>query len=210
MWGTPFKRLKASAFTLLGGCVSLSAVAADPPDVDLTRAEEIHMGRCFMCHGTDGESSTPLYPRLAGQHYQYVAKQLADFKSGRRTSDTMNSMVQELTDEEMTALGVFFEKKPTKPGQARDPELASVGRFIFHRGNEYSGVAACASCHGEDGRGTDQLPRLASQIPRYLENQLKSFNSRQRNNDNEVMHVIASRLTELEIKAVAAYINTME
>lgn len=210
MWEEPFRNLKASALSLFLGCVSLSAIAADPPAVDLARAEEIHLGRCFMCHGAEGESSTPLYPRLAGQHYQYVAKQLGDFKSGRRESDTMSSMVQDLSEDEMIALGVFFEKKPTKPGQARDPELAAVGRFVFHRGNEYSGVAACASCHGEDGRGTDQLPRLASQIPRYIENQLKSFNSRQRTNDNEVMHVIASRLTELEIKAVAAYINTLE
>lgn len=206
----PTSKLKAGAVSLLLGCVSLTAIAADPPAVDLARAEEIHMGRCFMCHGAEGESSTPLYPRLAGQHYQYVAKQLADFKSGRRASDTMVSMVQELTEEEMTALGVLFEKKPTKPGQARDPELASVGRFIFHRGNEFSGVAACASCHGGDGHGTDQLPRLASQSPRYLESQLKSFNSRQRTNDNEIMHIIASKLTELEIKAVSAYINTME
>lgn len=210
MWEDPSRSLKASALSLFLGCMSLSAIAADPPAVDLARAEEIHLGRCFMCHGAEGESSTPLYPRLAGQHYQYVAKQLSDFKSGRRASDTMSSMVQDLSEDEMIALGVFFEKKPTKPGQARDPELAAVGRFVFHRGNEYSGVAACASCHGEDGRGTDQLPRLASQIPRYIENQLKSFNSRQRTNDNEVMHVIASRLTELEIKAVAAYINTLE
>lgn len=210
MWDKPYRNLEASVLSLFLGCMSLSAIAADPPAVDLARAEEIHLGRCFMCHGAEGESSTPLYPRLAGQHYQYVAKQLSDFKSGRRASDTMSSMVQDLSEDEMIALGVFFEKKPTKPGQARDPELAAVGRFVFHRGNEYSGVAACASCHGEDGRGTDQLPRLASQIPRYIENQLKSFNSRQRTNDNEVMHVIASRLTELEIKAVAAYINTLE
>lgn len=201
---------KTSALGLIAGLMSLSVTAADPPPVDLTRAEEIHMGRCFMCHGAEGESSTPLYPRLAGQHYQYVAKQLADFKSGRRASDTMNGMVQELSEEEMIALGVLFEKKPTKPGQPKDPELAAVGRYVFHRGNEFSGVAACASCHGEDGRGTAQLPRLASQIPRYIENQLKSFNKRERTNDNEVMHVIASRLTELEIKAVAAYINTMD
>ncbi|HRD33728.1 MAG TPA: c-type cytochrome [Rhodocyclaceae bacterium] len=210
MTGTPNPGSIAKCLALAASCFALTAIAADPPAVDLTRAEEIHMGRCFMCHGAEGESSTPLYPRLAGQHYQYVAKQLADFKAGRRASDTMSSMVQDLTEEEMTALGVFFEKKPTKPSAARDPELVSVGHFVFHRGNEYSGVAACASCHGENGHGTDRLPRLASQVPRYIENQLKSFDSRQRTNDNEVMHVIASRLTELEIKAVSAYIGTMK
>ena len=192
------------------GLFSVAGLAKDPPEVDLALAEELHMGRCFMCHGADGESSTPLYPRLAGQHYQYITKQLSNFKSGVRTSDTMNTMVQELSEEEMLALAVFYEKKPTSAVPATDPDLAAVGRFIFHRGNEFSGVPPCASCHGERGLGTDHLPRLASQIPRYTENQLKSFDKRGRTSDNEVMHTIASKLTELEIKAVAAYIGSLE
>ncbi len=187
-----------------------AAWASDPPDVDLKRAEEINMARCFMCHGPEGESSTSLYPKLAGQHYQYLSKQLADFKAGRRKSSTMNDMVQDLTEEEMLALGVLFEHKPTQPGENTDPDLALVGKFIFHRGNEFSEVAACATCHGQQGHGSAQLPRLASQIPRYTENQLRSFGNRERTNDNEVMHSIASRLTPLEIKAVAAYISTLE
>lgn len=188
----------------------LVAAAAELPKVDLARAAEISGGRCALCHGPDGDSSSPLYPRLAGQHHQYIAKQLGDFKSGRRKSDTMNGMAQDLTPEEMVALGVYFEQKPTKPRDARDAELAAVGRFIFHRGNEYSGVAACAGCHGDKGLGTEQLPRLAGQVPRYIEAQLKSFNTRARTNDNEIMHSIASRLSELEVKAVALYISTLD
>jgi cytochrome c553 len=188
----------------------VSVAAADFPEVNLERAEEINMGRCFLCHGVDGESSTALYPRLAGQHYQYIAKQLADFQAGRRKSDTMVSMVEGLTSDEMLALGVFFEKKPTKAREAADKQLAAVGEFVFHRGNEYSGVAACASCHGERGLGSPQLPRLAGQVRQYTESQLKSFNTRERTNDNAVMHSIASRLTELEIKAVALYISTLD
>lgn len=186
------------------------SASADFPDVDLARAEQIVSGRCFLCHGMNGESSTSLYPRLAGQHYQYVAKQLADFKSGRRQSDTMKSMAAELSDDEMLALGVFFEKKPTVASPVSDPQLAGVGRYVFFRGNEYSGVAACAGCHGEKAYGTAQLPRLAGQSARYVENQLKSFNSRARTNDNAVMHSVASRLTELETKAVATFISSME
>ncbi len=187
-----------------------AAGAADLPVVDLERAAAISAGRCSLCHGSEGESSSALYPRLAGQHHQYIAKQLSDFKSGRRKSDTMGSMVEDLTPDEMLALGVFFEKKPTAARQARDADLAAVGRFIFLRGNEYSGVAACATCHGEKGRGTEQLPRLAGQVPRYVERQLKSFDERERTNDNAVMHSIASRLTELEVKAVALYISTLD
>ena len=188
----------------------LIAVAAELPKVDLARAAEIRGGRCALCHGAEGDSSSPLYPRLAGQHHQYIAKQLGDFKSGRRKSDTMNGMAQDLTPEEMLALGVYFEQKPTKPREARDAELAAVGRYIFQRGNDFSGVAACAGCHGDKGHGTEQLPRLAGQVPRYTESQLKSFNTRERTNDNEVMHSVASKLTELEVKAVALYISTLD
>ena len=188
----------------------LIAVAAELPKVDLARAAEISGGRCALCHGAEGDSSSPLYPRLAGQHHQYIAKQLGDFKSGRRKSDTMNGMAQDLTPEEMLALGVYFEQKPTKPREARDADLAAVGRYIFQRGYDFSGVAACAGCHGDKGHGTEQLPRLAGQVPRYTESQLKSFNTRERTNDNEVMHSVASKLTELEVKAVALYISTLD
>ena len=186
-----------------------AALAADFPEVDIARAEEINMGRCFLCHGAEGESTTALYPRLAGQHYQYIAKQLGDFKSGRRKSDTMVNMAVDLSPEEMLALGVYFEKKPTRAQEIKDTELAAIGQFIFRRGNEYSGVAACASCHGEKGLGTSQLPRLAGQVPQYTESQLRSLNKRDRTNDNGIMHSIASRLTELELKAVSLYISSL-
>ncbi len=189
---------------------SLAMGAAELPQVDLARAQEISAGRCSLCHGVDGESASALYPRLAGQHHQYIAKQLGDFQSGRRKSDTMSSMVADLAPEEMLALGVFFEQKPTKARTSRDADLVAVGRFVFHRGNEFSGVAACESCHGERGLGTDQLPRLAGQVPKYIESQLKSFEQRERTNDNAIMHSIASKLTELEVKAVALYISTLD
>ena len=85
-----------------------------------------------------------------------------------------------------------------------------MGRYIFTKGNQYSGVASCTSCHGLKGYGTPQLPRLAGQQPLYLENQLKQFNTRERNNDNAVMHSIAAKLTELEVKAVSSYLSTLE
>ena len=209
--------MKVSTSTLarcvagLGLSLGLAAAGAgELPKVDLARAAEISAARCGLCHGVDGDSSSPLYPRLASQHHQYIAKQLADFKAGRRKSDTMASMATDLTPEEMLALGVYFEQKPTKPRAARDVELAGVGRYIFHRGNESSGVPACAGCHGEAGHGTDQLPRLAGQVPRYIEDQLRSFNKRERTNDNAIMHSIASKLTELEVKGVAMYISSLE
>jgi len=179
-------------------------------NVDLDRAHEIHMETCFSCHGAEGLSTTPDTPRLAGQHFQYIAKQLADFQAGYRESAIMQPMAKDLTEEEMLALGVYFNVKPSPAQRVRDAELAAIGRFIYHRGNEYSGVANCSACHGERGMGSDELPRLASQGTRYTETQLKLFSERPRTADNEIMHTIASKLTELEIKAVAAYISSME
>lgn len=178
--------------------------------VDLARAEEIVGGRCFLCHGLEGESASPVFPRLAGQHSEYIAKQLGEFKSGKRKSDTMKPQSEELTPAEMKSLGAFFEAKKASARPVKDAELTAVGKYVFNRGNQFSGLPACASCHGPKGLGTPQLPRLAGQHPRYTEDQLKQFNSRERNNDNAVMHTVASKLTELERNAVAEYIATLD
>jgi len=184
------------------------AAKAPAANVDLKRAQEIVNGRCSLCHGAEGESASPIFPRLAGQHPEYIAKQLADFKNGRRKG-TMNDQAAELTEDEMKALGVFFGDKKPKSYTVRDEDFGAVGRYIYHKGNPFSGVAACASCHGPKGDGTVQLPRLAGQHAAYLEGQLKEFNKRERTNDNAVMHAIASKLTELEVKAVSLYLSGM-
>ena len=195
----------------LGMLLASSVVlAADAAPVDLKRAEEIVGGRCFLCHGLNGESASAVFPRLAGQHAEYIAKQLSDFKSGKRASDTMKPQAEELTPDEMKALGAFFQSKVVGPRPARDTELLAVGKFVFNRGNQFSGLPACSTCHGAKGLGTPQLPRLAGQHPRYIEDQLKQFNKRERTNDNAVMHTIASKLSELETHAVAEYIATLD
>jgi len=197
------RRLSILGLALLLG---LSAAHAD----DLKRAEEIVQGKCFVCHGADGESSSPVFPRLAGQHARYVERQLADYKSGRRKSSAMQPMVEDLSPADFKALGLYFESRKPQAHAVADPELAQVGRFIFVRGNPFSGVAACGTCHGPTGGGTETLPRLAGQHAQYTENQLKAFNKRERTNDNAVMHAIASKLSELELKAVAAYLSGLD
>src|SRR5574343_1896934 len=115
--------------------VSSSLMAADATPVDLKRAEEIVGGRCFLCHGLNGESASAVFPRLAGQHSEYIARQLADFKSGKRASDTMKPQAEDLTPAEMKALGAFFQSKIVGPREPRDKELLAVGKYIFDRGN---------------------------------------------------------------------------
>jgi cytochrome c553 len=190
--------------------LTLALAAPASRAADLTRAVEIVEGKCFICHGTDGESSSPVFPRLAGQHSAYVARQLADYKSGRRKNDTMQAMVSDLSADDMRLLGMYFESKPAHKHPVADGELAQVGRFVYNRGNPFSGVAACADCHGAAGHGTEKLPRLGGQHAAYVENQLKAFSRRERTNDNAVMHTIASKLTELELKAVASYISGLQ
>lgn len=166
--------------------------------------------RCSLCHGMKGEAVSAVFPRLAGQHWEYISKQLAEFKSGKRKSDSMQPQAENLSPAEMQALGRYFEAKQVPGRQIRDAELLAVGKYIFLRGNPFSGLPACASCHGENGHGTPQLPRLAGQHPRYTEDQLQQFNARARTNDNAVMHTVASKLTELEAHAVAAYIASLD
>jgi cytochrome c553 len=189
---------------------TLAAMLLPARASDLARAEEIVQGKCFICHGAEGESSSPVFPRLAGQHAHYVARQLADYKSGKRISSTMRPMVEDLSEADFKALGAYFESRKAQKHPIEDLELAQMGRFIFARGNAYSGVAACATCHGPKGYGTETLPRVAGQHAQYTENQLKAFNKRERTNDNAIMHAIASKLTELETKAVAAYIAGLD
>ncbi len=203
---------------MLGIGVLLPGVAAgvepEPQPIasvkSLRSAQDIVNARCSLCHGSDGESASAVYPRLAAQHPNYLQKQLRDFRDGRRKSDTMSEMAKDLQDAEITALASYFAAKKAGARQPGDEELAGVGRYIFNKGNSFSGVAACASCHGPKGHGTENLPRLAGQHPAYIEIQLEGFNRRERTNDNSVMHSIASKLTGLEIKAVSVYLGGLQ
>ncbi len=174
---------------------------------DQARAEKIVMGSCFVCHGENGESSSEVFPKLAGQHYEYIAKQLENFRTGQRKSTAMADMAARLKPDEMVAIGKFFEAKTTPVESPKNPALAGVGSYIFNVGNKYSGVPACASCHGKDGFGSPSLPRLAGQYASYVESQLKLFNTRERTNDNAIMHSIVSKMSPLEIAAVAEYVS---
>lgn len=110
---------------------------------------------------------------------------------------------------EIAAVAAWFAAQPAKQHRVSDEEIVPVGRYIYRKGNSWSGVPACADCHGADAHGTTTLPRLAGQNSRYLLTQLKDFNQRTRTNDNQAMHLVASRLTEFEAKAVADYLSQL-
>jgi cytochrome c553 len=185
-------------------CLAVGSVWAQ---ADEARAKKIVGGVCFMCHGEEGESSSEIFPRLGGQHWEYIAKQLENFKSGKRKSSAMSDMVAKLKPDEMVALGKYFEKMPVPHEPVKDTDLAGVGKYIFYSGNKFSGVPACASCHGKEALGTAALPRLAGQYAVYIETQLKLFGKRERTNDNAVMHSIVVKMTPLEMAAVAEFLS---
>ena len=176
------------------------AQAPTPPEVVVTR--------CALCHGEKGESAGEEFPRLAAQHEAYLAKELRDFKAGRREG-LMVRMVRGLSEEDIVAIARYYAAQPAPPAAPAPTELAPVGRFIHLRGNPFSGVPACKACHGDAGHGNAQLPRLAGQNVSYLERQIREFTKRRRTNDNEVMHAVAGKLTALETRAVAEYLSTL-
>ncbi|MDP2219758.1 MAG: c-type cytochrome [Hydrogenophaga sp.] len=190
------------------GAALLAGASGAWAQADEARAKKIAGGSCFLCHGAQGESTSEVFPRLAGQHADYVAKQLDAFKTGKRKSSAMNEMVAKLTPDEMLALGKYYEKMSLPREEAKDPQLAAMGRYVYHNGNKFSGVPACVSCHGMNAEGAANLPRLATQFSGYIHTQLKSFNKRERTNDNVVMHVVAEKMTELEMAAVAEYVSS--
>ena len=190
---------------LLGlACVSSAALA----QADEARARKIVGGVCFVCHGMEGESSGEAFARLAGQHGEYIARQLENFKTGKRKSAAMADMAARLTPDEMVALGRYFEKQQVAPVPPRDKELAAAGQAIYHQGNPKTALPACATCHGPDARGAATLPRLAGQVAAYTRSRLRQFQQLEGGRDAVAAHATLTRIDPQEIAAVAEYLSS--
>jgi len=190
---------------LAGALLPLSPVCAqeNPP-------LEERLQLCAGCHNPDGNSTIPENPKLAGMDAGYIARQLADFKSGKRKSPVMSEIIGMVSEKEFDALAAYYSKKKPTPGAAADAKLAALGKTIFDEGIVGSAVPACSGCHEEDGRGTDKYPRLAGQHSPYTIQQMMNFKSGERDNDSRsVMRAVAKRMNEQEIRAVAEYIATL-
>jgi len=164
---------------------------------------------CAGCHGADGNSVNPEWPKLAGQGDNYLDKQMQDFKSGARTNAMMAPMVAALSEQDMANLSAFYASQTVQAGSA-DEKLVDLGQKIYRGGNPASGVAACIGCHAPTGAGNPAagFPSLSGQHAKYVENQLNAFKSGERSNDaGKMMRIIASKMSEKEIKAVASYVQ---
>jgi cytochrome c553 len=196
------------ALAAIGLFLATSAQAAGDPAKATTIANQV----CAACHGADGNSMIPLYPKLAGQHPEYITKQLKNFKSGERNTAIMAGMVATLTPEDMDNLGAYFATQAAKGGTAKSNGKGSVGEKIYKGGIPGVGVPACASCHGPAGAGIPvQFPRLAGQHADYTVAQLKSFRAGQRANDAaKMMRSVAAKLSDEDMAAVADYIQGLK
>jgi len=165
---------------------------------------------CSACHGEDGNSLVPMFPKIAGLQEEYIVKQLRDFQSGRRKSDIMAPVVAALKPEDFLPLGTYFSGQKMKAGETDNKKLSDFGKLVFFDGNEETGVPACVGCHQAQGTGHTIYPRIGGQHGIYVTQQLKNFAAGDRSNDvSRFMRVVAKRMTDEEIDAVAAYIATL-
>ena len=178
------------------------------------KGQQIASQVCAGCHNADGNSTIPANPILAGQHAEYITKQLINYKArdnmpAERNSPVMAAMVAPLSPDDMKNLGAYYTSQNPKPGVAKNKTLAEQGEKIYRGGNIESGVPACAGCHSPNGVGIPPFyPRLAGQHAEYTVAQLRAFRTEQRANDvNSVMRGIVTRMSEKEIQAVAEFIS---
>ncbi|MCW8883292.1 MAG: cytochrome c4 [Sedimenticola sp.] len=164
---------------------------------------------CLACHGADGNSANAVWPKLAGQHPNYIKKQLQEFKGGARKNDLMSPMAMPLSDQDMDDLAAYFSSQTQAPGTAT-ADSVELGGKIYRAGNASTNVAACMACHGPTGSGNPsaKFPRISGQHAAYIEKTLKDFRSGDRTNDNaKMMQNVVFRMTDKEIAAVAQYLQ---
>jgi len=200
------KPLLIFALAALLSAPSLAAGPTAPAKGDVAKGQALANQVCMACHGADGNSMTPENPKLAGQHPEYLVKQLHEYKSGKRANAIMQGFAAQLSDEDMLNLASYFASQPLALGAARNRELVQLGERIYRGGIQDRQIPACAGCHGPAGWGIpSQYPRLNGQHSGYTEAQLRAFRSGERRNNTQ-MTAIAAHMSDREIQAVADYI----
>jgi cytochrome c553 len=181
-----------------------SAVAAGSKEAGQAKA-----ATCSACHGMDGNSLSPEWPNLAGQHPSYIVKQLGNFKGGQRQNVLMSPMAMILSEQDMADLAAYFSAQTLRGGEA-DASKVKLGQRVYRSGNVNGHVMACAGCHGPAGRGNAPAayPAIQGQHATYVAAQLRAYKAGTRTTDpNQMMRNITAQLSEEEIDAVASYVQ---
>ena len=208
----PFVRLAVAlaVASSIGTAIAAEGAAKAPARPDAAKGQEKATAVCAACHTADGSRGTPANPILAGQHPEYIVKQLQEFKAGKRVNAIMQGMAAALTDDDMRNIAAFYAGKQAKPGAAKSKELAALGEKIYRGGIADRNVPACAGCHAPTGLGIpSQFPRLAGQHADYTEAQMLAFRDGVRKN-NAIMSGVAAKMNDREIQAVSDYIAGLQ
>ena len=194
---------------LIASMISFALAGSAAVAAGYATAGKAKSASCAGCHGMDGNSMAPNFPKIAGQNEGYLVKQLQEFKSGKRVDATMNAMAAPLSEQDMADLAAYFAGQTGTTGTAAEDKV-ELGETIYRAGNAASGVAACAACHGPTGAGNPQarFPKLSGQHADYTALQLNHFRKGNRANDaGSMMRGVAGKMTDEEIAAVAQYIQ---
>lgn len=199
------KALTALSLAALLAAPVLAAAPGPAAKPDPAKGQAISTQVCGACHTADGSRGSPANPILAGQHPEYIVKQLQEFKSGKRNSAVMKGFAGTLSDEDMRHVASFYAGKSAKPGFAKNKDTVKLGERIYRAGIADKAVPACAGCHSPNGAGIPaQYPRVGSQHGDYTEAQLVAFRGGARANSAQ-MTAIAAKMSDQEIKAVSDY-----
>lgn len=191
---------------MLAATAHANEPAGAPAKPDLAKGGAISSQVCAACHTSDGSRGSPANPILQGQHAEYLAKQLTEFKSGKRKNPVMSGMAAPLSDDDVRNVAAFYASKAAKPGFAKNKDTVALGEKIYRGGIAERNVPACAACHGPTGAGIPaQYPRIGGQHGDYVEAQMTAFRGGARAN-GPMMVAIAAKMNDKEIKAVSDYV----
>jgi cytochrome c553 len=176
------------------------------------RQVQAKLAYCEVCHGVAAQGFNGYYPipRLAGQQIAYIENELQGFVEHKRTNNIMFNVGHVLSPAMIKALATDFHSLNPKPLGGGPKDLVPAGEKIFQQGLADAGVPPCATCHGPEAKGNDQFPRLAGQLYPYLVSQLTNWAKERGETNSNVMAPIAHSLTAPQVKAVAAYLSSLE
>ncbi len=169
---------------------------------------------CGACHGADGNSAVPTFPKLAGQGEKYLLKQLKDIRDGARPVPTMAGQLDGKSNQDLADIAAYFASQSRSGGQT-DPALLALGETVYRSGIPERKVAACSACHSPTGSGNAPagFPALAGQHAEYVAAQLIAYRKgyedetgRTNDGDIRIMRTNAFGLSDKEIQAVASYV----
>ncbi|MCU6432193.1 cytochrome c4 [Undibacterium sp. Jales W-56] len=214
---SPFLKSLSIAILALSSVASMAYANEEhkaPAKADPAKGEALYTNgdgargivACASCHGTAGNSTITVNPKLAGQHEAYLAKQLSNFTGPDRNNAVMTTFAKAMTEDDMKNLAAYLSTQKSKPGAAKNKDLLEIGKQIYRGGIAEKSVPACAGCHSPNGAGIPaQFPRIAGQHQDYTIAQLTNFRTGVRKNSAQMM-TISKRMSDDEIKAVADYV----